>query len=332
MSIQQANQKKIHLRNSFQHDHIEPVQSLFLKIPKLGIYVMKCYTFLSALDRRWRNMKINLDRINFTLTRKSVSFFDRWISKNYFFTIHSANELLDFNERNYFKIGHNINTYFYSTINTELLGTGYDTNCYDYDQDYKYANFNMRSDCQLSCYQTRLSQKCGDSNFYLSNSLMRKEFIDQNIDKFVSKNIDCLDNFKHEILDECSKHCRFDCKFKYYIFNHNVKNTESDYYSSHPQHFTMLHNNLPDLQIKYLPKTDLISIICNFGGLLGMWLGLSVLSIFDNCLIMVKDLFSKRKNETKIQIIKQVIFTNNTNIQQNFFEKKRRIKSAQILN
>ena len=39
---------------------------------------------------------------------------------------------------------------------------------------------------------------------------------------------------------------------------------------------------MPDIIIKYLPQTTFLSLVCNFGGLLGMWLGLSVLNIFES--------------------------------------------------
>src|SRR5437868_13850491 len=48
--------------------------------------------------------------------------------------------------------------YSYSQINTELQGYGYDTNCFDYDIDYKFQNFDMRYDCILNCVSIILNQ------------------------------------------------------------------------------------------------------------------------------------------------------------------------------
>ena len=38
-------------------------------------------------------------------------------------------------------------------------------------------------------------------------------------------------------------------------------------------------NDQPNMFIEYMAETTFISFICNFGGLLGMWLGVSILSI-----------------------------------------------------
>ena len=41
------------------------------------------------------------------------------------------------------------------------------------------------------------------------------------------------------------------------------------------------HNGLPDVDLKHLPETTFIEFIFNFGGLLGMLLGLSMVSFND---------------------------------------------------
>ena len=46
---------------------------------------------------------------------------------------------------------------------------------------------------------------------------------------------------------------------------------------------------MPDILIVHIPDICFISFVCNFGGLLGMWLGVSFLSIID----LIKSLFVK---------------------------------------
>ena len=314
VTYENYSSNNVNLVSSFQSDQFEPVQSLRVEWrTNTELDVSKCFTFFSALNSKWRHYDIDLDKIKFqVLISTSIMQMESYNSKLYF-SIHSSNVLPDLNDQNFFSLTQYKNhTILYSEVNTELLGNGYDTNCYNYDLDYKYANFNMRSDCLLSCYQTMLGKECEHDDFISSEKLLRKELIDQNIDKIVDNNLICLDKYNREVMAQCSNKCQLDCKFKYYIWNQLDKYDQhvGSYGRNRPLLITILHNRLPDVQVKYLPQNNLISIFCNFGGLLGMWLGLSFIAIFDNCLHLMRRLFSKRTiNLTKIE---------NTNIIYNY--------------
>ena len=103
-------------------------------------------------------------------------------------------------------------------------------------------------------------------------------------DTNVHSEIDKIENY-------CWLDCRKDCKFTYYI---------KDYIKfGHPSisllgaDITIKHNSLPDILIVYLFETTLNAFICNFGGLLGLWLGLSVFTIFsefrDICIKLIRN-------------------------------------------
>ena len=106
--------------------------------------------------------------------------------------------------------------------------------------------------------------------------------------------------------DICSQKCKSDCNTKQYF-------TEiSKYVGLYPINFEdrtyidIKHNYLPDVIVRHTLEMTLMSFVCNFGGLLGMWLGFSVLSIS-------KDIFDSfrrfcRFNSIKINIIKPNIF------------------------
>ena len=88
--------------------------------------------------------------------------------------IHSPNSLPNFNVDKFIKIEHGT-SYLkgYSEIQTKLLGSGFDTNCFDYDLDHKFANYNIRSDCITSCLRLlyiNLSEKA------IQNRILRKQF------------------------------------------------------------------------------------------------------------------------------------------------------------
>ena len=55
------------------------------------------------------------------------------------------------------------------------------------------------------------------------------------------------------------------------------------------------HNNMPDLLITAIPEITFISFVCNFGGLIGMWLGISILVIFKDVCNVIHLLISKGK-------------------------------------
>ena len=50
---------------------------------------------------------------------------------------------------------------------------------------------------------------------------------------------------------------------------------------------------MPDMVVTHFPSITFIQFVCNFGGLLGMWLGLSVAVIFDHVIKLAR--FSFRK-------------------------------------
>ena len=49
------------------------------------------------------------------------------------------------------------------------------------------------------------------------------------------------------------------------------------------------HNHIHDVYLHHLPETTFISFISNFGGLLGMWLGISAFMIFEKTIRCVKN-------------------------------------------
>ena len=70
--------------------------------------------------------------------------------------------------------------------------------------------------------------------------------------------------------------------------------------------FSLFHNGYPDIVIEYIPEISLIAVIGNFGGLLGMWLGVSVLSSLDitiNLTKHIRKLFIKNFNNNIINIV-----------------------------
>src|SRR5690349_10440884 len=106
--------------------------------------------------------------------------------------------------------------------NTRLLGSGFETNCFDYDLDHKFADFNIRSDCITSCIKKKLS--CSNDELVLLPNLLRIEYF-QNRAKIMTKLCSYLekDKFTSGLFkryeSQCKLECRKDCKFTYFLSN-----------------------------------------------------------------------------------------------------------------
>ena len=70
----------------------------------------------------------------------------------------------------------------------------------------------------------------------------------------------------------------------------------------------------PDIFVEHIPEMDLIGFLCNFGGLLGMWLGFSLFGVFNDIFILITkiayrkyiNLFSVKANKIKINLVNYV--------------------------
>ena len=199
--------------------------------------------------------------------------------KKFFLALHSPNSLPDS------KIGKNFMEFefkgdyliTYSKISIDRLDSSYDTNCIDYDIDYVYANFNMKSDCIASCYQTMMRDMCALQGYLVKSPFMLRKKRIMNEQAHILKgcpNED--DDFK--VITQCTNQCKDDCKFKYYLFDSKTIKRFDAWVSS----IFIRHNGMPDVFIRHIPEITSLSFISNFGGLLGMWLGLSILTTFNN--------------------------------------------------
>ena len=96
------------------------------------------------------------------------------------FAIHSPNTLPVLSNGKDFMLLENRFSYglYYSRVETRLLGSGFDTNCFNYNLDHKFANYNMRSDCIASCFQSRFLAQCKSHQFNPFQYLQRKELFE----------------------------------------------------------------------------------------------------------------------------------------------------------
>ena len=304
----------------FDFNKIDPIESLNVEVS--GI-LRKCFTFFSALSSKWCHFRINLDQINLGFQQENS-----WVPANkfyeYFLALHSPNTLPRLKPGDNFiqLIPSTQYSISYSKISTELLGYGYDTDCFEYDLDHKFANFNMRSDCISSCYTSKIENICHHGKLPSSELLLRKQLLfftkkitldwvneDSEIDNCVKI------NKQFEIFSKCSRQCKFDCNFDHY----NWDIIPGKNYGHHNPWLkgggiTIKHNRLPDVLIRHLPETTFISFICNFGEFIGMWLGLSFLVVFDKTIWLLNKYIFVKNNVNNIEV-NNPVFNLRTNVQ-----------------
>ena len=100
----------------------------------------------------------------------------------------------------------------------------------------------------------------------------------------------------NEVWNKCLQLCKPDCNLRQYF----VKEKLSSKISYAQTLVYLAHNSMPDVILRHSFEMTLMSFVCNFGGLLGMWLGLSLISISKDIFQFICD-FS---NRNKIKLFK----------------------------
>ena len=247
---------------------------------------LKCFTFFSWILPQWKEFKFNLNSISFNLKptenwRPNIA-----TVRHINFAIHSPNDIPNLSHDNF----HHLNLdetaiIHFSQKNTELLGSGYDTDCWDYISGADESRSRMKQECGLSCLRSLYFNKCGKDIFRTLGSLFRKEWLQMYPKMKFMQHDECTAHIYTRMSYQCSRKCKNDCKFNYYEYD--IKKSPRIWNDRNVPLVTIRHNNLPDISIKHIPQITFISFVCNFGGLLGMWLGLSFLTISDNIIKII---------------------------------------------
>ena len=288
---------------------VNPIESMILDFT-----AFKCYTFFSYIDSVWQNVKIDFKRIKI-LPKFDVMSYPYFLLPVPIF-IHSPNDLPLLDYGKLLPLESEVSQLIqYSTIKILRLGRDYETDCREYGNEYEY---DTRSSCIVSCVKHHHDTICDNSSLPQLENLVTNKFITINYNKSITE-CTAYYKIKQDILAHCSKQCHFNCHYKYYSANIQRLNDLEHFKSD----LMMEHNQMPDILIKYIPETSLISFACNFGGLLGMWLGLSFLSIIEDS---IDSIFKLKLPKTTINISNRInlIDPHQNNVvtprNQNFFQ------------
>jgi hypothetical protein len=253
-------------------------------------YGLKCFTFFSQLElKSWDQRVFN------AINENSIIKF-LFKSNNYTkltrFAMHSPFMVPALHTTDFVNLesGKRYQIFFAKTI-THSLKYPHKSNCSDYG-----IETSMKFPSQWKCYQNCVSgfrkKSCGcltnqlDDSFLLDEITPNDRFC-KNFDAFKG---DCLKSDSDEELFEfCNKICPVGCIEDHYNYVISNINYHSDDIKIQITHST----SSKDTIVKHAPNMSTSVYFANLGGIAGLWLGLSILTLYDYCEKIVKFLQKK---------------------------------------
>ncbi|CAG2167826.1 unnamed protein product, partial [Oppiella nova] len=282
LSISLANHSQGHHIREFD-DHVvydpSPVETILSNpVPK------KCVAFFSDYNPYWKGLYTEQKVMDIRIEPD-----ENWFPpgfNHYSLILHSPNDIPLYKVEYYqeIQIGY-YHEFKYSEIETQLLRS-HET-CRDYGT---HGEYKTRNDCVIDCLFGKLQESCGKLCFkfpfetlIFSRFFRRQHFDHQLIDDQCADYQDqwyrCSpDNLTLTYIDECHECCSRHCSDIIYVFNMEKK-TKINTNSIHVQ---IRHGIQPDELIEHIPKMSFMSLVSSIGGLIGMWLGVSLLMVLDH--------------------------------------------------
>ena len=274
---------------------------------------LKCFTFFSSLQKKWRHFQMYFKHLSIKIKNDLYSIPHENL-EHIFVAFHSPNTYPDISDGHFkFFTWKYSMILIYSQLSTHLLPNGYEPFCNNYDLDYKHGNFNMRADCVAWCYQRRINELCKTNSFVPSHFLFRKDKFNLLQNKKIEHCFNGDKEYKSRIKVACYQECQIDCSSTYY----NLESTWLRELNDTEQiELHIEHNNQPDIAIKYIPKITFLSLVCNFGGLLGMWLGVSILFIIEESKNIILNIIKFEPANLHVHVLSsnRIIHKNKTRI------------------
>ena len=279
----------------------QPVESLNF------FYQHKCFTFFSALKPWWKNYRV----LNEKGILLQIRFSQQWypIKKNHFAKIllHSPNILPVMDSQALPIYIGQYSSFQYNKIEMQYLEGDYDKSCHNYDLDANSTKINNKHDCLFGCLVHHYGPNC---SFYIILSYTTILTMD-NLP--AGHNGKLCDQFEHvkligydQVYSSCQKLCKSECYQAQYFYSGKVIGQSR---VANGIEVMLNRNALPDISIEYMPEMTFISLVCNLGGLVGMWCGASVLASLKDLLSLIK--FSYYKIKIRFN---NCNFQNNNNI------------------
>ena len=196
----------------------------------------------------------------------------------------------------------------YNRWKTLLLEPPYKTGCSKYYID-STSSYRLRSDCINHCITKEMDKICMNCDSKLNTSQCQKCFIRSDylwrletarVDQDVKRQLchdfylnteqstaqdECIVNNQEKINHDCETQCLPECINRYYnfdIFLKEILSSDTKDVKNEWNVETKLyigHNQMPDQTTQHIEEMSFVSFAGTFGGLFGIWMGLSIFAI-----------------------------------------------------
>ena len=176
----------------------------------------------------------------------------------------------------------------FSFVRVELINDGRIEMCQVYDNGYEHAT---RRECIIKCVTKKLHINIRNIWDIMDDELVRFDFFKQYTNDYLINvtrlNLGFRKEIYRKLIDTCTDACKSECRQSIYIYDYEVfsKREVANYFNP-STNIEITHSRIPDVIVRHMPENTLISFISNFGGLLGLWLGLSVSSLGTGILLL----------------------------------------------
>ena len=186
------------------------------------------------------------------------------------------------------------------------LQNPYKTDCRSYESEINSTDIMSlsRDLCLTECVYDMVYEKYGCLNSG-SNVIFGQKYSDYKVCNFsilTNESEDNIHEFQYRMRYLCHFKCKSDCIQEIYEYELTEVDNEFDneltqmnisINSSDITYITLLSKHLGETSYNHLPKTKLTDFLCSLGGLCSLWLGLSVISIYDYLIFIFSKLITK---------------------------------------
>lgn len=192
----------------------------------------------------------------------------------------------------------------------KLLEAPYETNCVYYNLESR-DSYTMNMECTLHCYEQELQRKCFQcskksncepcflSSMYSWTMDWLKKYDYDKLKPCGPEYKACHSANGHALHNLCIERCRPDCVSRYYFLDDNSPEnlTTSDNWAKMTQLY-IYDNKMPDQITEHTEDMTFVDFFGTFGGVFGIWWGLSIVAIIEFIMKYVPYTHSESKFRT----------------------------------